>query len=171
MQFSTSINSYLTIWTGLLSAKRCWTTGHLRDPQLLNWREAKYFWRLWKVSKMRLKKILESLFYPNLFLYVQFTFILMYLIYIYLYYKHFLLHFLFLFLSDILNAWRAYADFVQYQFSFLFIFKWYVHCAAGVSRLFCPKSQIIWELKIAQYKMYTKILAPEPRSGQPCCTV
>ena len=45
---------------------------------------------------------------------------------------------------------------------------------AGVSRLFCPKSHIIWELKIAQYKMYTNILAqganlaPEPRSGQPC---
>ena len=30
---------------------------------------------------------------------------------------------------------------------------------AGVPRLFCPKNQIIWELKIAQYKMYTKILA------------
>ena len=35
----------------------------------------------------------------------------------------------------------------------------------GVSRLFCPKNQIIWELKIAQYKMYTKILAQGTKFG------
>ena len=34
-----------------------------------------------------------------------------------------------------------------------------------VTRLFCPKSQIIWELKIAQYKMYTKILAQGAKFG------
>ena len=34
-----------------------------------------------------------------------------------------------------------------------------------ISRLFCPKSQIIWELKIAQYKMYTKILAQGAKFG------
>ena len=39
------------------------------------------------------------------------------------------------------------------------------YCRAGVSRLFCPKNQIIWELKIAQYKMYTKILAQGTKFG------
>ena len=38
-------------------------------------------------------------------------------------------------------------------------------CTSGVSRLFCPKNQIIWELKIAQYKMYTKILAQGTKFG------
>ena len=38
---------------------------------------------------------------------------------------------------------------------------------ARVSRLFCPKSQIIWELKIAQYKisLYTKILVQGAKFG------
>ena len=36
---------------------------------------------------------------------------------------------------------------------------------SGVSRLFCPKNQIIWELKIAQYKMYTKIVAQGTKFG------
>ena len=36
---------------------------------------------------------------------------------------------------------------------------------SGVSRLFCPKNQIIWELKIAQYKMYTKIFAQGTKFG------
>ena len=38
-------------------------------------------------------------------------------------------------------------------------------CIAGVSRLFCPKNQIIWDLKLAQYKMYTKILAQGTKFG------
>ena len=39
------------------------------------------------------------------------------------------------------------------------------YCTAGVSRLFCPKNQIIRELKIAQYKMYTKFLAQGTKFG------
>ena len=42
--------------------------------------------------------------------------------------------------------------------------NWHYY-TAGVSKLFCPKNQIIWELKIAQYKMYTKILAQGTKFG------
>ena len=34
-----------------------------------------------------------------------------------------------------------------------------------VVQTICPKNQIIWELKIAQYKMYTKILAQGTKFG------
>ena len=33
------------------------------------------------------------------------------------------------------------------------------------AQTFCPKNQIIWELKIAQYKMYTKILDQGTKFG------
>ena len=35
----------------------------------------------------------------------------------------------------------------------------------GCSDYFAQKNQIIWELKIAQYKMYTKILAQGTKFG------
>ena len=49
------------------------------------------------------------------------------------------------------------------------------YSTSGVSRLFCPKNQIIWELKIAQYVYKNfgprkQIWFRNHRSGQPCST-
>ena len=55
---------------------------------------------------------------------------------------------------------------IAYMYSTVFVSYITVRVhTAGVSRLFCPKNQIIWELKIAQYKMYTKILAQGTKFG------
>ena len=56
------------------------------------------------------------------------------------------------------------------EITILLFFKYnelpiWFYCLQQVSRLFSPKSQIIWELKIAKYKMYTKILAQGAKFG------
>ena len=64
---------------------------------------------------------------------------------------------------DILINWKG-----IYVTAFTIVKECTMSCTAyspGWSRLFCPKNQIIWELKLAQYKMYTKTLAQGTNFG------